>query len=78
MSRVSANDLEDRVYIPGRVVAKTQKMVLDTSLLNTQNYKACIKGKLKRPPLHLGMVAIEKGVFGLLLTTVGQLYLLCL
>ena len=25
--------------IPGRVIPKTQKMVLDADLLNTQNYK---------------------------------------
>ena len=29
-----------------RVQPKTQKMVLDTSLLNTQHYKVCIKGKV--------------------------------
>ena len=31
--------------IPGHVIPKTFKMVLDTSLLNTQQYKAHIKGK---------------------------------
>ena len=31
--------------IPGWVIPKTQKMVLDTSLLNTQHYKVQIKGK---------------------------------
>ena len=30
--------------IPGRVIPKTQKMVLDATLLNTQNYKVRIKG----------------------------------
>ena len=30
--------------IPGQVIPKTLKMVLDTSLLNTQQYKVCIKG----------------------------------
>ena len=46
-------------------------MVLDTSLLNTQHYKVRIKGKGKqfmekeeRPPLYLGVVAIEKRIFG--------------
>ena len=44
-------------------------MVLDTSLLNTQHYKLRIKGsgaiqgKELRPPLHLGVVVIEKGAF---------------
>ena len=32
--------------IPGRVISKTLKMVLDTSLLNTQQYKVRIKGKV--------------------------------
>ena len=33
--------------IPGQVIPKTLKMVLDTSLLNTQQYKVCIKGKVE-------------------------------
>ena len=32
--------------IPGRVIPKTLKMVLDTSLLYTQQYKVRIKGKV--------------------------------
>ena len=48
MSRVFANDLVDRSSIPGRVIPKTQKMVLDASLLNTQNYKVWIKGKVEQ------------------------------
>ena len=32
--------------VPGRVILKTQKMVLDASLLNTQHYKVRIKGKV--------------------------------
>ena len=34
--------------IPGCVILKTLKMVLDTSLLNTQQYKVCIKGKVEQ------------------------------
>ena len=34
--------------ISGRVIPKTQKVVLDTSLLNTQHYKVSIKGKLEQ------------------------------
>ena len=48
----------------------TQKMVLDTALLNTQHYKVRIKGKVEQsrdwssaPPLHLSVEAIEKGTF---------------
>ena len=41
-TRVFANGPGD----PGRVIPKTQKMVLDASLLNTQHYKVRIKGKV--------------------------------
>ena len=34
--------------ITGRVIPKTLKMVLDTALLNTQQYKVRIKGKVKQ------------------------------
>ena len=33
---------------PGRVIPKTQKMVLDTTLLNTKHYKVRIKGKVEQ------------------------------
>ena len=32
--------------IPGRVITKTEKMVVDESLVNTQHHKVCIKGKM--------------------------------
>ena len=35
-----------RCSIPGRVITKTQKMVLDTSLFNTQYHKVRIKSKV--------------------------------
>ena len=38
-----ANGLGVLRSIPSRVMRKTQKMVLDTSLLNTQDYKVRIK-----------------------------------
>ena len=34
--------------IPGHVIPKTLKMALDTSLLNTLQYKVCIKGIVKQ------------------------------
>ena len=34
--------------IPSRVMPKTFKMVLDTTLFNTQQYKVYIKGKVKQ------------------------------
>ena len=46
--RVFANGLGDLGSIPGRVIPKTLKMVLDTSLLNTQQYKVLIKGKVEQ------------------------------
>ena len=53
MGRVFANGPGDLGSIPGRVIPRTLKMVLDTSLLNTQQYK-----------VRIGVVAIEKGIFG--------------
>ena len=46
--RVFANCPGDLGSIPGRVIPKTQKMVLDASLLNTQYYKVRIKGKVEQ------------------------------
>ena len=61
------NGPEDLGSIPGHVIPKTLKMVLDTSLLNTQQYKVRIKGKVEqskeRSSALLGVVAIEKGAF---------------
>ena len=48
VDRVFANGPGDLGSIPGRVIPKTLKMVLDTSLLNTQQYKVCIKGKVEK------------------------------
>ena len=46
MGRVFANGPEDQGSILGRLIPKTFKMVLDTSLLNTQQYKVRIEGKV--------------------------------
>ena len=43
-----ANDPGDRGSIPGQVIPKTLKMVLDTTLLNTQHYKVRIKGAVEQ------------------------------
>ena len=48
MSRVLANGPGDRGSIPGRVIPKTQKMILEAALLNTQHYKVGIKGKVEQ------------------------------
>ncbi len=42
------NGLGDLGSIPGCVIPKTLKMVLDTSLLNTQQYKVCMKSKVEQ------------------------------
>ena len=75
---VFANGPGDLGSIPGRVIPKTLKMVIDTSLLNTQQYKVHIKDKVEQswersiPPLYLGVVAIEKGAFWLPSTMVAN------
>ena len=43
-----ANGPGDRGSIPGRVIPKTKKIVLDASLLNTQYFKVRIKGKVEQ------------------------------
>ena len=46
VGRVFANGPGDLGSIPGHVIPKTLKIVLDTSLLNTQQYKVCIESKV--------------------------------
>ena len=46
--RMFANGPRDRCSIPGRVIQKIQRMVLDASLLKTQLYKIWIKGKVEQ------------------------------
>ena len=64
--------------IPGRIIPKTLKMVLDTSLLNIQQYKVLSSVKWSKPgkrvtsSRHLGVVAIEKGAFGSPSTTAAN------
>ena len=47
-SIVFANGPGDRGSILGRVIPKTQKIVLDALLLNTQHYKVQIKDKVEQ------------------------------
>ena len=81
-SRVFANGPEDRGSIPGRVIPKTQKMVLDASLINTQHYKVRIKGKVEQSkewrsalPYSSVLYLLKKGSFGSPLTKVANLYI---
>ena len=48
LHRVFANGPGDLGSIPGRVIPKTQKMVLDASLLNTQHYKGKVEQSRER------------------------------
>ena len=69
--------------IPGQIIPKTQKLVLDASLLNSQHYKnpvyparyvsrvgTAIQSKEKHLLLHV--IGIEEGTFGSLSTTVAN------
>ena len=46
--RVFANDPGEQDSIPGRVIPKTQNMVLDAALLNTRHYMVRIKSKVEQ------------------------------
>ena len=48
VGRVFANGPGDQDSTPGRVIPNTFKRVLNTSLLNTQQYKVRIKGKVEQ------------------------------
>ena len=48
MGGIFANGPGDQGSIPGCVIPKTLKKVFDTSLLNTQQYKARIKSKVEQ------------------------------
>ena len=80
--RVFANGPGDLGSIPGRVIPKTQKMVLDASLLSTQHYKVRIKGKVEQSrkgvapsPTHW-CSSYRKGSLRVTLDYGRQLYLL--
>ena len=48
VGRLFADGSGDWGSIPGRVILKTIKMVLDTSLFKTQQYKVRIKSKVEQ------------------------------
>ena len=80
--RVFANGPGDQGSIPGRVILKTQKMVLDAALHNTQHYKVRIKGKVEQsrervaPPPTPWCSSYRKGSLRVTLDFGRQLYLL--
>ena len=79
MSRVFANGPGDMGSVLGHIIPKTLKMVLDTSFLNTQQYKVCIKGKVEQSkersnalPYTSVVVAIETLDTNLIMLNVKQ------
>ena len=72
MRRVFADGSGDRGSIPGRVIPKTQKIVLDAALFNTQHYKVKIKGKVEQSREWSCAHWIEKDAFGSPLTKVAN------
>ena len=79
MSKVFANGPKDQSSVPGRIIPKTQEMVLDAALLNTQHYKVRIMGKVEQSrdssrALSYTVVTIEEGAFGSPSTKVTNLY----
>ena len=73
-----ANGPGDLGSIPGRVIPKTQKMVLDASLLNTQYYKIKVKcsnpGKEVAPSPTPWCSSYQKGSLWVTLIYGRQLY----
>ena len=80
--RVFANGPGDRGSISGRVIPKTQKVLLDTSLLNTQHYKVRFKGKVEQSRERSSTfptprcISYWKGSFWVALDYGRQIYLL--
>ena len=66
----------DLCSIPRRVIPKTQKMVHDASLLNTQHHKARIKGKGVAPSPTFWCSSYRKGRLRVTLDYGRQLFLL--
>ena len=79
MVKLFTNGREDRDSIPGRVISKTQKWYLMplglifSIIRYGSRVSGAIQGNELRPPLHLGVVVIEKGAFGTPSTMVDQL-----
>ena len=71
----------DRGSIIGRIISKTQKMVLNAFLFNTQNHKVRIKGKWSNPVKGVAFSSIprynEKGAFESPWTPLDQLIYVC-
>ena len=68
------NGPENRGSIPGRVIPKTQKMLIDAAFDSNQHYKVRIKVKVKQ---SRDVVTVEKGAFGLHSTKVVNFTYIC-
>ena len=79
VGRVFPTGLRDRGSLLGWIILTTQKVVLYAALLNTEHYKAWIKGNWSNPRkknttlLHFGVGANEKGTFESPLTKVANI-----
>ena len=79
MSRMFTKGVGDQGSIPGRVIPKTQIIVLDAALLNIQHYKVRIKCKVEQSMERSGAlpyITIEKGPLWVAPDYGCQLYLL--
>ena len=76
MVSVFNNGPREMGSVPGRIIPKTKKIVLDTSLLNTQHYKVRIKGKVEQSRERSCALpyAYRKGRLGITLKNDRQLY----
>ena len=69
VGRMFADSLGDQGSIPYQVIPKTQKIVLDTSLLYTQHHKVQIKGIVEQSKersgafQHLGLLMSSSAKF---------------
>ena len=81
VGRVLAYGPGDLGSIPGCVIPKTFKMVFDTTLLNTQQYKVLIKGKVEKSRKRSSVLpccSYWKGILLVVLDYSRKLYLLTL
>ena len=72
---VFVNGPGDLSSIPRRVIPKILKMVLDTSLLNTQQYKVRMKGKVEQSRERSSALPYTSVWFGFFVLMAYQLFL---
>ena len=72
LGRVFTNDLGERGSIPGQVIPKIPPCLTLSIIRYVSSVKWNNPGKGVAPPLHLGVVATEKGAFGSPSTSVAN------